>query len=542
VVESIDYLLCEIFGVGSCRKNISMDSRKRKAVETVNIDLLDDDDDEEDNYSIGNVVSGGHTRTHGGDDDVDDLHLEIEQLHSKLTSVEDEYKRFQDKHVRQCSFLETEINDLKKALTTSNEKYFEEKKKWQAKVRTLTESTGAGTSKQSTTAADTSSARELVDKVNALESKLTEKNSEVRRLTLANADLETKLQHAVKQAALQQSLSMAASQSSSNIRTDASGLEADATENESKLRAGQSASEQTKKISELEYNLSRRQREISKLESKLQNSVLLEQEIDRLKTKIGLLEGKLAESEVMESQYKTLQLEKQEWASLLASLQTQQQQHHGLLSPQSSSSSMTPVTIIRALSAAQKKCAQLTANESSLQSKLSTYKQTIDTLEAQLESQKQSSSSHEEEMSRATNRQRLLQQQVSTYEREVKNLRKLVQTYDTELQLGHQSKAATGASTSSAEGEESLGALVKRKESMITELRAALDETRQANKQVTDQLKSSEETVAELKKKLQQQQVVGNIGDVTAMAVVEDTEPAEGLDFDPKEVKVWIEL
>jgi chromosome segregation ATPase len=217
-------------------KNISMDSRKRKAVETVHIDLLDDDLDEEDNYSADNVVSRGHVRTHGGDDDVDDLHLEIEQLHSKLTTVEDEYKRFQDKHIRQCSFLETEINDLKKALTTSNEKYFEEKKKWQAKVRTLTESAGAGTNKQTTTAADTSSARELVDKVNALESKLTEKNSEVRRLTLANADLETKLQHAVKQAVLQQSLYAATSQSSSIARTDATGLEADAVDNESKPR------------------------------------------------------------------------------------------------------------------------------------------------------------------------------------------------------------------------------------------------------------------------------------------------------------------
>jgi chromosome segregation ATPase len=512
-------------------------------------DVFDDDD---------NTVSIA-----GVSNEVDELTVELEHWHNKYATLEDEFKRFQDKHSRQMGFMETEVSELKTALAASNDKYFEEKKKWQAKLRALeAKATGSEvpTSSLSSLAAEAQGQlREMLERIGSLETKLQDKSSENRKLSLANADLESRLARTLKQASLvstNQILSASSFEEDEEDDMEEDEVTDDRNDVDGSPRSQFAARtrdsvaqdhahvhkihELTKKCTDLELALSKKHRELHKLQSKMQNSAMLESEVDALKTKIGLLEKKIAATERMESEYKTLQLEKQEWTSLLQSAVSVSAGPGPANAPDQYSS---PAMLIRALSAAQKKCAQLVASETSLHSKLAIHKQTVEMLERELESAKQVLAQSQEELTKQAAKQRLLQHQSSSFEREVKNLRVMLSTYEAEAQLGQvggkhsaQTRYAAGQPAQASE-DQSMHNLVKRKEAENTALRSELDEIRASNKQLVEQLTIKDEEMLSLKRRLQRDvDTHGQYKDasMSATAVVED----DNLDYDPQTVKV----
>jgi hypothetical protein len=85
--------------------------------------------------------------------ELDELRLENEQVRDELAAVRDELERLREKSARQLSFLESENTQLKRAAAEKIERYYEEKKKWQARIRAL--ETASSTSSTSGTATTT---------------------------------------------------------------------------------------------------------------------------------------------------------------------------------------------------------------------------------------------------------------------------------------------------------------------------------------------------------------------------------------------------
>jgi mitotic spindle assembly checkpoint protein MAD1 len=68
---------------------------------------------------------------------IEEVKLENEELKDKLNNAQFELKHSSEKYLRQMTFIESEVIRLQKALEDKNEKYYDEKKKWQSKVRGL---------------------------------------------------------------------------------------------------------------------------------------------------------------------------------------------------------------------------------------------------------------------------------------------------------------------------------------------------------------------------------------------------------------------
>ena len=67
----------------------------------------------------------------------DELALQVEHLKDQLSRTKDETELLKERHIRQVNALEQEINSLKIVADQRTEKYFSEKKNWQAKIREL---------------------------------------------------------------------------------------------------------------------------------------------------------------------------------------------------------------------------------------------------------------------------------------------------------------------------------------------------------------------------------------------------------------------
>ena len=67
----------------------------------------------------------------------DELNILIEKLQDQLKNTQNEMERLKERNERQLLFLETENNQLKKLSEEKSEKYYDEKKKWQSKLRAL---------------------------------------------------------------------------------------------------------------------------------------------------------------------------------------------------------------------------------------------------------------------------------------------------------------------------------------------------------------------------------------------------------------------
>jgi vacuolar-type H+-ATPase subunit I/STV1 len=69
--------------------------------------------------------------------ELDEARLVAEQLRDKARAAEDELARHKEKTTKQLLFLESEVAQLRKEARERTDQYYEEKKKWQAKLRAV---------------------------------------------------------------------------------------------------------------------------------------------------------------------------------------------------------------------------------------------------------------------------------------------------------------------------------------------------------------------------------------------------------------------
>ena len=78
--------------------------------------------------------------------ETDELMLRNEQLEDESRSLKDEIVRNKEKYARQLTCMEEENAKMKKVATDIKDKYYEEKKKWQAKLREASKNANTSTS------------------------------------------------------------------------------------------------------------------------------------------------------------------------------------------------------------------------------------------------------------------------------------------------------------------------------------------------------------------------------------------------------------
>lgn len=68
---------------------------------------------------------------------IDETRLLNEQLRDKLKGSVDEFGRYKEKTIKQLTFMETENNQLKREAADHLDRYYDEKKKWQSRIRAV---------------------------------------------------------------------------------------------------------------------------------------------------------------------------------------------------------------------------------------------------------------------------------------------------------------------------------------------------------------------------------------------------------------------
>ena len=134
--------------------------------------------------------------------ELDECRLLLEQGRDKFKALEDEFGRYREKNTKQLTYMESETNALKKEARERTELYYEEKKKWQAKLRTLeaemvetksassSSSSGSSSTVPPTASSSSSSSTVWETKFADMERMIRQKSQEIKSLGETNATLE----------------------------------------------------------------------------------------------------------------------------------------------------------------------------------------------------------------------------------------------------------------------------------------------------------------------------------------------------------------
>lgn len=466
----------------------------------------------------------------------DELRIQNEQLIEKMERVESEHGRTKEKLERQLGFLDSENNELRAALNRSNDKYFEEKKNWQTKIRSL-EADIASIKKQqsqelvstkdqhrSTRVTPSSNDDKLLSQIQNLEIQLLQKSEEVKHLMKARAKSEEKVSK------LQQDLIMARM----NSAGDDAGFESVADEDDGDtLMRGQPNKSATirireleRKCNDLESSLRKKSQELEKYTSKYENQAILTDENLNLKNKLQLAQGRINELQSIEGKFLSLNHEKEHWSAIIKEVIPSSHtllgsEHDGIVG--SGNGDIGPTGVLRMLAATQKKCATVCQNEGKLETQVRELKRSLSTMQSQMKSLEDSKAKLTEQYESATKSSARLQQEVKSYENEVNSLRDLMRTYDTEFSIGRRAEAA---STSS---------VVAEKEKVIASLRSELDLSRESCASLRVTINKTEQYVNDLQAQVSRLEEESKSIKNSARSTVD-------LDYDPKVTKVSILL
>ena len=487
----------------------------------------------------------------------DELRLINEQLNDKLIRITDDSERMKEKLQRQLTFLDNENNELRHAVTKANDKYFEDKKNTTIQLRNYEneinalkkqiatlESTTTTTSSTITQDKSKQIKETSYQNLDIFEAKLVEKVQEVKKLSILNAELEEKISYLEQDVlVLKTKYHSSSSSSGGGVSSSSSSLVYTSDIGVASLSAavvggagagtGAGPSETyikslEKKSEEYDMQLRRKNKEIEKLISKLENQSILEDENMSLKAKVQCLNTQLTESLSIETKYKALMQEKASWNQLFK--QVVQDSKHIATSTESSVGSsistqeeVSPMAVLRILSATQQRCTLALDREGKLELQVKEQKRAIVTLEQQLTSLKDDLAQYEDKEQEHVRKTKLLSQQLQLYTGEIDNLRSLMRSYDAEFKIGHKPDAT-------------MTMLLLGKDETIASLRKEADECRAAVKQHVEALLSLQDEVKRLSAQQlpqQQQSEKAKPGDNKYAAYAK-----EDLDFDPATTKV----
>ena len=487
----------------------------------------------------------------------DELRLINEQLNDKLIRITDDSERIKEKLQRQLTFLDNENNELRHAITKANDKYFEDKKNTTIQLRnyeneinalkkqiTTLESTTTTTSSTITQDKSKQIKETSYQNLDIFEAKLVEKVQEVKKLSILNAELEEKISYLEQDVLVLKTKYHSSSSSSSGgvgvsssglVYTSGIGLAPSSAAAGVGVGTGTGPSETyikslEKKSEEYDMQLRRKNKEIEKLNSKLENQSILEDENMSLKAKVQYLNTQLTESLSIETKYKTLMQEKASWNQLFK--QVVQDSKHIATSTESSVGSsvstheeVSPMAVLRILSGTQQRCTLALDREGKLELQVKEQKRAIVALEQQVASLKDDLAQYEDKEQEHVRKTKLLSQQLQLYTGEIDNLRSLMRSYDAELKIGHKPDAT-------------MTMLLSGKDDTIASLRKETDECRAAVRQHVEALLSLQDelkrlSAQQLQQQLQQQSETAKPGDSKYAAYAK-----EDLDFDPATTKV----
>ena len=137
--------------------------------------------------------------------ELDECRLLLEQGRDKFKAMEDEFGRYREKTTKQLTYMESETNALKKEARERTDLYYEEKKKWQAKLRALeaemAETKSAGSSSSSSSSSSTTASSSIVPPATAsstvwetkfaeMERMIRQKSQDIKSLGESNSTLE----------------------------------------------------------------------------------------------------------------------------------------------------------------------------------------------------------------------------------------------------------------------------------------------------------------------------------------------------------------
>lgn len=360
----------------------------------------------------------------------DELKLINEKLNDQLKSYKAEHDRFKEHVSRQMQFLEEKNVKLKQESEDRLKKYYDEKKKWQTKLREAQESQAAQpTSNLSVSTksnsysfslnSDSSNQQDIFSNYSKL---IDEKSQESKDLQIKLLQLEKENYSLTKE-----------------IKTLQSNLNVNSIEdNQQELKTLR------KQYQDLEKQYKLKIQDLEKKNIKIHNQSLLEDEIHTLQTKYSLAQETIKSYNNMEIQYQILQEEKKLWQDLFLQIT---QYHKDYLSHASfgspvklaisdDSNTLHPSQVLSIFSNIQKQ--NLLARKQTQELELS-----INQLRKQLIQNQEEKGHIDHEYHQLLHEHDILKQQLAHskrqflfFEKEINSLRSLLKTFDFEFQIG----------------------------------------------------------------------------------------------------------
>ena len=447
--------------------------------------------------------------------ELDELRIINEQLIDSIKSKADETDRERERIMRQMEFLEKENTQLRGAVNSRNEKYYEEKKKWQSKIRSLElmidEMKLASHDPKVESAIPSTAPRVSYENSNhrmeELEELLKTKSQEVLSLQLQNNKLNGKC------------LSLEQQLMTQNITDSAIEMNSITNSHIGELR---------KQNNELERQLKKQNKEINNINNQLQNQKLLQQEILSLESRLKYNEKQMESLNNLQILNETLQKEKEQWNFLFQDIihknidlyQSIKSEYYNSANNKNNSndnnsdvmdkasSNITPEIVLKAFSELQKQYSILLSKYNDNDISLNEVKKKIVKLENHCKTADVSKEDALFKLERCENQLRLQQQQVKLYAREVLSLRALLNSFDAEFRFG----------------KPDVSDMLRMKDEIITSLRSDIDACREETNKVMSTAMQAVTLSAEITK-LQSQ-----------LQRTDVTEPSESKKADNEEV------
>lgn len=247
------------------------------------------------------------------------------------------------------------------------------------------------------------------------------KSNEVKVLSAANAELDERCSK------LQQELMLAKLKIGEQAQADDDVFE---------------SRDYRKRCADLETNLRQKSRDYDRLEGKMQNQSLLEEELATANMKLKIAQENNDKSVVIASLYHSLLDEKEEWSTLFQGITIENDNlPHQKTIPElkvagRSSQNINPAAILRSLGALQKRYVLLLKSQSEFEeSRLEIFRKQEMT-EGDLIVLKNEKNDALFQLERSASRLRLAQRQAKLYEGEVTSLRALLSSFDVEFGMG----------------------------------------------------------------------------------------------------------
>lgn len=374
---------------------------------------------------------------------VDELKLVNEQLKEQLKSYRGEHELFKDQSSRQLKFLEDLNTRYKSEVEASRQKYYDEKKKWQSRLREAEEGLKKIQSRNDASALDISTtsvarndsgSREIARRMKEMEAIIATTQEESQRNMSQKIELEGKVVELEQRIRIMQANSGGQEDMTSELR---------------QLR---------KQYQELETAYRRKSKDAEKYSQQVKNQVMMEEELSSTVTKLNLAQETIKAFHSMEVDHRRLVEDRKTWNQIF----------HSILEDETSANRLAvedvnPTKALSLFREVQQKCALLESQHGNLERNATNLRQALLKSEARCMLLEKDKIDAQTKLEKLESKQNVVSQQSRLYESEIASLRTLLQSFDIEFNIGKPDAAK----------------MLVAKDTMVTALRQDLDQSRQ---------------------------------------------------------------